>query len=544
MRVLGTTNLPQMASRGWIVGFILLSVMSYAGCGETYRPVAQPIEGIQPSPAEAHSIFAVNTDGIGDSHRGNGSASDIDASGDSVQGNLIVGTAPVHAALTPNGAALYVVNSAEDTVTANHPSAPTTVAATVSLPPSPAAQITQVSGNGSTATYSYSGGTSLFSVGDTVYVAGCSTAGFNGVFTVSGASATSFSVANSTAGADNPEPPSALAKIPNAVFANTTDNNNMYVAAYGTNSVSVINTNTNVVSVTIPVGAHPVSLAEIPNNQKVYVANRGSSAAAGSVSVIDTTSGVVSKTLCLAGGSPCAFGPAPVWVTARSDGGQVFVLDANGTIYVIDTASDTVLNSSLSAGAGANFMFFDPNFSRLFVTNPIAGTLSIFDVAGPTPTTRPGTPIAISAASSSCATAVVPQSVTVLGDGTKAYVASYQLSAGTICTQASVIDAGSGTLLKTIPLTQSTDTSAQTGCGSIGFRAFAASSGGGTNSRFKVYVSQCDAGNIAVINTYPVNNNPADTYSGVQVSGPLSTFPPLTTGIPPSQNPVFLVGGP
>ncbi len=530
-----------MAFRVLTAGIALLLGTS---CGEYYRPVAQPIEGLQPSPAATHSIFAINTDGIGNSHRGNGSASNIDASGDSVQGNLIVGMAPVYGALIPNGGMLYVANSAEDTVTANRPSAPTTVAATVSLPPSPAAQITQVSGNGSTATYSYTGGSNLFAVGDTVYVAGSSTAGFNGVFTLSGASANSFSVANSTAGADNPELPGALAKMPNAVFANSTDNNNMYVASYGTNSVSVINTTTNAVSVTIPVGAHPVALAEVPGNLKVYVANHGSSAAAGSVSVIDTTSGVVSNTICLAGGSPCAFGPAPVWVTARSDGRQVFVLDAAGTIYVIDTASDAIVDSSHSAGAGANFMFFDPNFSRLFITNPVASTLSIFDVSGNAPVPHSGSPVVIPAASSSCTTAAVPQSVTVLGDGTKAYVASYQLDAGKVCTQASVIDAGSGALVKTIPLTASTDTSAQTGCGSIGFRAFAASSGGGTNSRFKVYISQCDAGNVAVITTYPVNNNPADTYAGIQLAGPLSTFPPLTTGIPPSQNPVFLVAGP
>lgn len=532
-----------MAPRAVTTGMILLFAASFVSCGDYYRPVAQPIQGIQPSPAAAHSIFAVNTDGISDNHHGNGSASDIDASGDSVMGNVVAGLAPVHAALTPNGASLYIVNSGQDTVTANRPSSPT-VAAAVSLPASPSAQITQVSGNGSTATYSYSGGSSLFSLGDTVYVTGCITAGFNGVFTVSGAGANSFSVANSTAGADNPESFGALAKTPNAVFAGTTDNNNMYVAAYGTNSVSVINTTTNVVNVTIPVGAHPVALAEIPNNQKVYVANHGSSAAAGSVSVIDTTSGVVSKTICLAGGSPCSFGPAPVWATARSDSGRVFVLDANGTIYVIDTGSDTVVDSSHSAGAGANFMYFDPTFSRLFVTNPLAATLTVFDVSGSVPASHPGSPIAIPAASSACTSAAVPQSVTVLGDGTKAYVASYQLTAGSVCTQLSVVDTGSGTLLKTIPLTQSTDTSAQTSCGMIGFRTFAAASGGGANSLFKIYVAQCDAGSIAVVNTYSVNGNPADSYSGAQISGPLSTFPPLSTGIPPAQNPVFLVAGP
>jgi hypothetical protein len=197
-------------------------------------------------------------------------------------------------------------------------------------------------------------------------------------------------------------------------------------------------------------------------------------------------------------------------------------------------------------------MFYDKISGRLYVTSHVtspsssSNSLSMFDASGSTPTPAAGSPITIPAAAASpCTTsAVVPTSVTVLGDGTRAYVASYQLAGGTVCTQLSVIDIGSGTLSKTIPLTQATDNSAQTGCGTIGFRAFAASSGGGANSNFKVYVSQCDAGNIAVVDTFPTHGNPEDSFSGVSLSTPLSTFPAVGSGNPPPQNPVFLVPGP
>ena len=298
----------------------------------------------------------------------------------------------------------------------------------------------------------------------------------------------------------------------------------------------------------MPVDSHPIAVAEIPNGEKVYVANHGSSASGGSVSVIDTVSDTVSKTICLGSASapPCPAGPVPVWAVARGDSGQVYVLDKNGTIYAIDTASDSVIDSSHSAATGANFMFFDKIFSRLYVTSPGSDSLSIFDVSGPTPSTYAGSPIAIPAISASpCGTSpVIPTSVTVLGDGSRAYVASYQVLAGTVCTQLSAIDAGSGTLTATIPLTQTSDTSAQTGCGTVGFRVFARSSGGGANSNFKVFVSQCDAGNIAVVDTYPTNGNPANAFTGVSLSPPLSTFPALASGIPPTQNPVFLVAEP
>ena len=534
---------PSRALRG---AFTILLGLICASCGETYRPVAQPIQGLQPSPAPSHFMASINSDGVGNNHRDRGSVSSINVSGDSLRGELRVGMVPVHAALIPSGSLLYIANSGEDTISGNSVSSPTG-SVTISLPPSPSATITQASGTGSTATYTYSGGTGLFSVGDKVYVSGSTTASFNGAFTVTAAGANSFSVANSTTVSES-EFFGAQAKVPNAVFVNSAENNNIYVARYGTDALYVINTSTQAVTASVPVDSHPVAVAQAPAAQKVYVANQGSSASGGSVSVVDTVSNTVAKTICLAGGAApsCSTGPVPVWAVARADSGRVYVLSTNGTIYTIDTGSDSVIDSSASAGAGANFLFYDRIFNRLYATSPSTDKLSIFDVSSSTPLPSSVNPIAIPAAAASpCgASAVFPTSVTVLGDGTRAYVASYQLSAGTVCTQLSVIDTGSETVSKTISLSQVPDTSAETGCGTVGFRVFAAASGGGANSNFKVYVSQCDAGNVAVVNTYPSNGKPENTYTGSTLNTPLSTFPALPSGVPPTQNPMFLVAGP
>jgi hypothetical protein len=80
--------------------------------------------------------------------------------------------------------------------------------------------------------------------------------------------------------------------------------------------------------------------------------------------------------------------------------------------------------------------------------------------------------------------------------------------------------------------------------GNARFRASVTSSSGGTNSKFTVYVGECDGGSIGVINAFPVNGNPADSYSGVSLSPALSTFPPLATGYYAPQNPVVVVPGP
>jgi YVTN family beta-propeller protein len=612
-----------------------LAVLGVA-CGETYRPVAQPLEGIQPSPAAAHSVIAVSTDGIAASQRSNGSASNINVSGDSIQGNLVVGLVPAHAGLTSDGSKLYVANSGEDSVSANSTSSPTVVAATVSLPPSPGAAITAVSGDGTTATYTYNGSAGTFSVGDTVFVTGCATGGFNGVYTITAASGNTFSAANSTSGADNPEFGGAQAKTPNAVFVNTADTSNVYVAGYATNSVYAINTGTNVVSMTIPVGARPVSLAELPNRQQIYVANQGS----GTISVINTVNNTVTQTI-----SPAA-GAVPVWVAAKADSTRVYVLDANGMIYGINPVTNTLICSATTAplcpaptGAGSNFLLFDPVLNRLYVTNPTNSEVAVLDASVDPPKILNTINLATAAASvcSGCA----PTSVTALGDGSRAYVAAYQLvpactdSAGNavncVETVVGVIDGPSGMLRSVLPQPSLTITgvsaansaatytyvqntaqapqagdnvviagmssaanngaflvsavspgaftvsntsavaatgetgtgtvvgaaASSTGCGpqagpppslwqpgTARFRVSIASSGGGTNSNFKVYVGQCDAGSVAVINTFPANGNASDTYSGVSLDAPLSSFPPLSGGVPPAQNPVFVVAGP
>src|ERR1700681_4344476 len=114
-------------SRPFRAALAILLGLICASCGETYRPAAQPIQGLQPSPAPIHFVVAITTDGVGDNHRDSGAVTDINVSGDSMQGTLRVGVAPVHAALNAAGSKLYVANSAEDTVTTSNISSPSAV---------------------------------------------------------------------------------------------------------------------------------------------------------------------------------------------------------------------------------------------------------------------------------------------------------------------------------------------------------------------------------------------------------------------------------
>jgi len=461
-------------------------------CGDTYRPVAQPIVGPSPNPSAVHFVYAISTNG-NDVLSSSGSCSPsgspppcvadpgafsrIDVSGDSVSSAVTTGVFPVHAALTPDGSRYYVASS------------------------------------------------------DGTISAGIAT---------SGAQATTINLAQLCATGCSPSP----------VFVHSTETGKMYVADAANGTVSMINTTSNVVVQTIPVdpafagnplpapdaSSRPVALAELPNGSKIFAANQGTN----KVTAINTVDGSIAAVIPVSG--------SPVWAVAGADNIHVYVLASNGTISVISSLSNSVTSSSASAGAGANFMLYDKFSNFLYVTNPTAGSVSIFDVSSDPPVLRSGAGIGLpTAAGSGCTSAIHPTSVTVLGDGTRAYVASYQAdSNGTVCAQASVIDPGTSNVTKTIALPQSSNL-VQTGCASARFRVFAATSGGGTNSPFKVYVSQCDAGSVSVIDTFPSNvgpdPHPADVLMAT-VPSPVSSFPVVSGAIPPYENPIFLVAGP
>jgi DNA-binding beta-propeller fold protein YncE len=300
-------------------------------------------------------------------------------------------------------------------------------------------------------------------------------------------------------------------------FVGTTESGTVYVANPGNNTVSAISTANNVVMpplLGILVGVNPVALAETPNQQKVYVANRGKNGSGGSVTSINAFDRSVNLPI----GN--VTWTSPVAIAARSDSNRIFVLDeGSGMVSPIDTASDSVplCGSSpcgVSVGAGANFMVYDPTRNRLYVSNPANNTVAYLD------------------ASTDALSAVVipvanPISVAALPDGSRAYVSSAAVGGGNVTSRVTVINASDGSVRTTIPLT----TAAQV-CTSdpseLSIVAAADSS--------RVYVGNCDAGNVAVIQTLN------DTLL-LQVPAPQgASFSPGGTPLP--QKPVFVVAGP
>src|ERR1700746_3195004 len=69
----------------------------------------------------------------------------------------------------------------------------------------------------------------------------------------------------------------------------------VYAPNTGNNNVSVINTATNTVTATIPVGPSPIGIVVSPDGTTVYVTNQGN----GTISVINPATNTVTNTIAL-----------------------------------------------------------------------------------------------------------------------------------------------------------------------------------------------------------------------------------------------------
>lgn len=493
---------------------MVLPIVLWMACGQVYRPVVLPCsEGglpgcpveTPPAPAGFHDVFAISLNVPSYP----GGALQIDVGGDSIIGETPssdrsapnLGSNPTHAAALPNNSEVFVASAGSLL-----PGGVDVIASFI-----PAAQSSTPTGLGPVATV--------------------------------------------------PLPAGSL-----PVFVNTAENGFVYVANFGTNSVSAINTSSNAVVSTAVVGTNPVALAEVPNGLKLYVANQGSNSVS-SLNTVDLSSNVVTGFA----------GITPVWAVARSDSQKVYVVtQGDGQLVTIDYATDTV-TGSLPVGAGANFIFYDPNLNRLYVTNPVTSTVYIFSVSGganDTPTQLAA--ISFAAGSGPCPSGCIPTSVTALADGSRFYVASYRTAASCpdpfigaasscVIPGMAVFDANNFrvtttlTLLADPPFAANLNTNQYqyavppvAACASAPlyspsttrFRVFTVASVDSS----RVYVSMCDAGAIAVINTSGGNtNNPgAPSLADTLVTDLPAAFGAgavQANGEPPNQNPIFLLTG-
>ncbi len=520
---------------GWVAAIALAAWLELS-CGEIYRPVVIPINNTPPNPANFHAVFGISANVPFNP----GTAFQIDVSGDTSTGAANMGVNPTHAAILPNNSRVFVASAGSlfkgdtDVVTA------------------------------------------FFPAGDSSTASGLSTP-------------TTFTLPN--VGATNPSTnqPFICSYLPD--FVATSQNTSVFVANYGvendpncnfssTDSVALLNPSQNSVSLIqyLPAGSHPAAMVETPDAFNLYVLNQGS----------NTVSDLSPQDLTTMATIPV--GNTPAWAATRPDNRRVYVVtQGDGQLYTINTITNTVIPNSPQSvgGAGANFVLYDKSLNRLYVTNPNAGAVYVFDattdpptpigsasgaIGIPTPPIPANTPPCSGAACSY--SSVMPMSVAALPDGTRFYVASYVTAAagsscpdpnvgaaGCVIPQVTVFDTGTLAVKTTVfPLLPSvTNPVSQIQPFALPPIPFCAPVIPYTpaSARFRmsavaapdssrVYASMCDGGSVAIIrsapNTITTGGNATDTLV-TDVQTPFGGGPPQSNNEPATQSPVFLLNG-
>ncbi|MBF6037211.1 YncE family protein, partial [Pseudomonas sp. P155] len=203
-------------------------------------------------------------------------------------------------------------------------------------------------------------------------------------------------------------------------IAFTPDGTRVYVSNYTSDTISVIDTATNLVLTNIPVERDPAGIVVSPDGTRAYVCCNGSN----SILVIDVATNRVLTTFPVEG--------HPVGVAFSPDGSRAYTSNfVSSTVSVIDTVMDRVL-TNISTDEGPYGIAVNSNGTRTYVCNHKSNTVSVID----TTTNQFLTNITVGRS---------PISIAVRQDGTRAYVCG-------LSDTVSVIDMATNRVLKNIPV--------------------------------------------------------------------------------------------
>ncbi len=182
-----------------------------------------------------------------------------------------------------------------------------------------------------------------------------------------------------------------------------TGGQSLYVTNVRSNSVSVIDTATDSVKTTIPVGRSPRGIAISPNGTTAYVTN----AADDSLSIINIADNTVSATV--------SVGNAPQSVVVTPDSASIYVVNGLGNSVSVLDAATRQIRTNIQVGKEPQIIALTPNGQFAYVTNFEDNTVSVID-------TRTNTVV------KSIATNIGngPNGIAVTPDGKQVYVTSFK----------------------------------------------------------------------------------------------------------------------
>jgi len=144
----------------------------------------------------------------------------------------------------------------------------------------------------------------------------------------------------------------------------------LYVSCSRSNSIIILDRQQDRVVGAAGVGRDPTGIVVGLNNDRVYVANRGSN----NISVVNTISNKVEKTI-------SNLGYSPYQLALSRDGRRLFVTNSmHDNVTVIDTSRDLVVET-ISVERNPTGIVHDPDRNLIYVANTNSNTISVIDVS-------------------------------------------------------------------------------------------------------------------------------------------------------------------
>ncbi len=465
-------------------------------CGDTYRPVANPITPNPPNPGFSHVAIVLSGNGTNNP----GAGSTIDVSGDTVVSQATFGLVPSFVAIVGGGTRVYATNVLDNTVSEFSPSTPNPVT-TVSLP------------SGSSPVFVGSNETT------NVYVAN---PGNNTVSIISGLTdVLAYTINVGTA-------PVALAETP---LTSTSGPQKVYVANQG-GSVSIINTLDRSVTSVAGTWVSPVWVAARSDANRVYVLDSG----AGTVSAIDTTLDAAVASVSVGAGAN--------FMAYDTTGNRLFVTNPVANLLsIINISNDALTTSTVTVPAPISVAVL-PDASRAYVASALVSggivTSSVSVVNAQNLAVERTLPL--SSMTQTCTSSRFELSAAASADGTRVYVGNCDAGNTTI------VQTSTDTVVANVPAPMSS-TAAST------ISVTAATQSGTTTTYSYVLTSgpKLAAGmNVSIENMQQTGDNGSfnitsvatGTFTVVNPSGVTASAQTGTGTATTPQTPVFVVAGP
>lgn len=366
------------------IALIAFGLMAEVGCGDQYRPVANPVLSPGGQPQSNHFAWVVNNNPQGD-----GSTTEIDVSGDTNLAVNSMGKGTSAEAFPTNSLSLYVANAGDDTVMQYLPTLSGAITTISLLPGSHPIALTSslnssmyVLNTGPNSLCGNSGSISAISTA-TLSVSSTTCVGVNPTAMVQGPGGGFIYIINqgdNSLSVFDPAGPSVKTTLteqnglgPNAVALAVTPQGWICVVTQGDGTpahpptLNLILSGYNYIAANAPLGVQPNFAFVDPNRNRLYVTNGGDN----TVSVFDSSSISVSGNPQIPLLGTAKVGTNPIGVTALLNGSNFFTANAGSNdVSVVSQNSFSLLTTvKLPSGANPVFIASDPTSQKVYTAD-------------------------------------------------------------------------------------------------------------------------------------------------------------------------------